>query len=235
MERKTVILLVEDELNLGATLKERLEIEGFQVFWSKSVSDAKAVVASQPVDLALLDVGLPDGNGFDLAAKLKELQPRAALIFLTAFNSPEDRVRGLELGAEDYVTKPFHAKELMLRVQNGLKRARFAAPEALASEPVPMGRARVYFSKFLIEVDGERSALTHKECALLRLLYERRGRVVSRDEILNFVWSSGEDPSPRTIDNFVSKLRKWIEEDPERPKWIKSVRGVGYQLTEGDA
>jgi two-component system, OmpR family, alkaline phosphatase synthesis response regulator PhoP len=222
------ILVVEDEKNLGLTLTERLTKEGFEVSLAPSVEDARMELSQRRFDLALLDVGLPDGSGFDVASDLRKNQPGTAIIFLTAFGSPEDRVRGLELGAEDYVVKPFHLKELLLRVQNALKRARFVSSQV--DEVINLGKAQIYFSKFEIQSDGKTHSMTHKESALLKLLIERRGRVVSRDEILNYVWSESEFPTSRTIDNFVMRLRKLIENNPESPSVIKSIRGVGYQL-----
>ncbi|MGZ3709470.1 MAG: response regulator transcription factor, partial [Bdellovibrionota bacterium] len=135
-----------------------------------------------------------------------------------------------ELGAEDYIVKPFHLKELMLRVQNGLKRARYLSSEAVGGGKVQVGRAEVDFTSFQAWIGGVPQSLTHKECALLRLLVERRGKVVSRDEILNHVWSEEEFPTSRTVDNFIMRLRRLVEADPDEPQVIKSVRGVGYQL-----
>jgi DNA-binding response OmpR family regulator len=188
-------------------------------------------IRARKFDLALMDVGLPDGSGFDVAARLRKARPGTAIIFLTAMGTPEDRVKGLELGAEDYVVKPFHLKELLLRVKNGLKRAMYlSSGVGENSQAIQIGRAQVHFGKFEAIVDGQAHPLTHKECALLRLLYDRRGNVVSRDEILNHVWSEDEFPTSRTIDNFVMRLRRMIENDPENPQIIRSVRGVGYQL-----
>lgn len=222
------ILVVEDEKNVGLTLVERLKRDGFEVVWAMSVEDASLQIMNRKFDLALMDVGLPDGSGFDVAAKLRKNQPSAAIIFLTAFGSPEDRIRGLELGAEDYVVKPFHLKELLLRVKNGLRRAQYLSGGS--EDVLVLGKASIRFSKFEAEREGEVSQLTHKECALLKLLVDRRGNVVSRDEILNHVWSEDEFPTPRTIDNFIMRLRRLIETDPENPQVIRSVRGVGYQL-----
>lgn len=227
--RASSILIVEDEKNVGSTLTERLRKEGYAVAWAPTAEEAVLEIERQRFDLALLDVGLPDGSGFEVAQRLRERQRHTAIIFLTAFGTPEDRVRGLELGAEDYVVKPFHLKELMLRIQNGLKRSRYLQSET-DQDGAKVGKARVSFSRFELEVDGQIHSLTHKECALLRLLVERRGKVVSRDEILNEVWSAEEYPSPRTVDNFVMRLRRLVEEDPENPSAIRSVRGVGYQL-----
>jgi two-component system alkaline phosphatase synthesis response regulator PhoP len=142
-------------------------------------------------------------------------------------------VRGLELGADDYVPKPFVFRELLLRVQNCLKRAQvLAQPVADLPGPVWIGRARVDFERFAAEVDGRWQSLTHKECAVLRLLASRVGKAVSRDEILDAAWSPDEFPTSRTVDNFIVRLRKLVETDAAEPRLIRSIRGVGYLLTE---
>jgi two-component system alkaline phosphatase synthesis response regulator PhoP len=232
-ERVSRILMVEDESNVGSTLSERLAREGFQVNWRRTAAEARRAIESERFELAILDVGLPDGNGFELGELLRATHPGTAIVFLTAFGSPEDRVRGLELGAEDYVVKPFHLKELLLRIQNALKRvqqmATFAGEGGVG---VTVGRAKVFFDRFQAEVDGRLVPLTHKETAVLRLLVERRGQVVSRDVILDEGWSKNEFPTTRTVDNFIMKLRRLVERDPEHPEVIRSVRGVGYQLVQ---
>ncbi len=227
------ILLVEDEKNLGLTLLERLQKEGYDVSWANSVADAALNRKRTRFDLALLDVGLPDGSGFDVAAALRKEQPGTAVIFLTALGTAEDRIRGLELGAEDYIVKPFHLKELILRIRNVLKRSRYVATSShLLSDTVIVGKATVHFLRFEAEVGGRVIPLTHKEVALLKLLVERRGQVVSRDEILNHAWSEDEFPTPRTVDNFIMRIRKFVEINPDQPEVIKSIRGIGYQLHE---
>ena len=231
MAEKTAarILVVEDERNVGSTLVDRLKLEGFEVSWATSVEEAKLEISSRKFDLALLDVGLPDGSGFGVAKLIRDSNRSTAIIFLTAFGNPEDRIRGLELGAEDYVVKPFHLKELLLRVQNGLKRAKYLAGSGEADDIV-LGKAQIHFARFEAVIDGKAQSLTHKECALLKLLVSRRSKTVSRDEILNEVWSDEEFPSSRTVDNFIMRLRRLIETDPENPQVITSVRGIGYQL-----
>ena len=225
------ILVVEDEKNVAETLVERLKHEGFDVTLARDGQEAKEAIHHGKFGLALLDVGLPDTTGFVLAKQIREASPVTALVFLTAFSNPEDRIKGLELGAEDYVVKPFHFKELLLRIQNGLKRAKFITPEQGINEmPIKVGQAMIDFSRFLATVGLKEQALTHKECAVLKLLVERSGRVVSRDDILNQAWSEDEYPTPRTVDNFILRLRKLVERDPESPETIRSVRGVGYQL-----
>jgi two-component system alkaline phosphatase synthesis response regulator PhoP len=228
------ILIVEDERNVGSTLAERLAKEGFEVAWATSARDARSELAKRRFELLLLDVGLPDGTGFEIAELVKKTQPSVAIVFLTAFSAPEHRIRGLELGAEDYITKPFHLKELLLRLKNALRRARYLSTSSGLEDPdggSAIGIARVFFSRFEAEVGGKTVSLTHKEAALLKLLLERRGRVVSRDEILNRVWSEDEFPTSRTVDNFIMRLRRLVEADPENPLAIRSVRGVGYLLS----
>jgi len=226
------ILIVEDELNVGTTLVDRLKHEGFETHWAKTAAQAIQAIIEQPTpQLVLLDVGLPDQSGFEVAVEVRKRSPQSAIIFLTAFGTAEDRVRGLELGAEDYVVKPFHFKELLLRIQNGLKRAEKLSQSKGGA--VQIGKALIDFAKFQATRDGKTLPLTHKECLVLRLLYEHQGQVVSRDVILNQAWSEEEFPTPRTVDNFIVKLRKRIEEDPENPAVIRSVRGVGYQLDLG--
>jgi two-component system alkaline phosphatase synthesis response regulator PhoP len=227
------LLVVEDDRNVGATLVDRLRGAGYRVTLAESAARARAAWRAQAPQLVLMDVGLPDGNGFELAAEFRAAVPQAALVFLTAHGNPDQRVRGLELGADDYVTKPFHFKELLLRIHNCLKRA-----QDLAELPgemrgvVRIGRARVDFERFSAEAGGEVHALTHKECAVLRLLASRVGKAVSRDEILDRAWSADEFPTSRTVDNFIVRLRRLVEPGPGEPQVIRSIRGVGYLLTE---
>jgi len=227
------LLLLEDERNVAETLIERLRAAGFAVMRAESVASARRAIAEGTFQVAVLDVGLPDGSGFDVARALREHAPATAILFLTAHANPEDRIRGLELGADDYVGKPFHFRELLLRIQNCLKRAQDLAlvPGEMRGQ-VRIGRAQVDFERFVATVDGQTQSLTHKECAVLRLLAARAGKAVSRDEILDRAWSADEFPTSRTVDNFIVRLRKLIEIDAADPRVIRSIRGVGYLLTE---
>jgi len=225
------ILVVEDEVNVGRTLTERLLAEGYQTIWARNAAEALAAPHEPPFALALLDVGLPDQSGFDLAATLRRRSPSTAIVFLTAFGTPEDRVRGLELGAEDYVVKPFNFKELNLRLQNALRRASLVqSAESRYERPLQVGRARIDLKRLEARVDGETVMLTHKECAVLTLLLEKQGAALARDEILDRAWAADEFPTPRTVDNFILRLRKLIEPDAAEPRVIRSIRGVGYLL-----
>lgn len=224
------LLLLEDETNVGSTVKDRLQMEGYQVFWAQNLAEARSILQKNQITFALLDVNLPDGSGFDLGREIRQNHPEIVMVFLTAAGTTEDRIHGLELGAEDYIVKPFHFKELLLRIQNAAKRLKYIQEAAPQVGEIKIGRALVHFKQYEIISDGHKYNLSHKECALLKLLYEKRGEVVSRDDILNVVWSEDEYPTPRTIDNFILKLRKWIEPDPNDPTIIRSVRGVGYLI-----
>ena len=225
------LLMVEDDPNVARTLAQRLGSSGFAVTHAASVAAARRALAAQRFDLALLDVGLPDGSGLDVARSLREHSPATALVFLTAHGEPEQRIEGLELGADDYVTKPFVFRELLLRLQNVLGRARALRQSvAGAGASVRIGRATVDFAQFRATVDGQVQPLTHKECSVLRLLHERAGTAVTRDEILDRAWSADEFPTSRTVDNFILRLRRLIEADPANPTTLRSIRGVGYLL-----
>jgi DNA-binding response OmpR family regulator len=227
----TPLLLVEDDANVAGTLSARLDGEGFSVTHAGSVREAREALQRQHFAAAVLDVGLPDGNGFEVAQHLREVSPSTTMLFLTAYGTPEDRIHGLELGADDYMTKPFAFRELLLRIQNMLKRAGDIATRGSALHgPVRIGIATVDFDRFTAESAGTTHRLTHKECAVLKLLLERAGRAVSRDEILTHAWAPDEFPTERTVDNFILRLRKLVERDPASPAAILSIRGVGYQL-----
>ena len=226
----SAILLLEDEVNVGSTLKDRLSLEGFDVTWAQDIGKAKEALNTKSFSLALLDVNLPDGSGFDIGKLMRDQFASTAVVFLTAASTTEDRIHGLELGAEDYIVKPFHYKELLLRIQNVLKRIQFIRNSGLSEAAIEIGKAKIRFHQYELTSEGQKHHLSHKECALLKLLYEKRGQVVSRDEILNLVWSEDEYPTPRTIDNFILRLRKLVEPDLSSPTVIRSVRGVGYLL-----
>jgi DNA-binding response OmpR family regulator len=227
----TRVVVVEDEENLAQMLCERLVVEGYEVRHAATGVAAEAALRAVAPDLVLLDVGLPDISGFDLAPRLRRIRPGAAFLFLTAYSSPEDRVRGLELGAEDYIGKPFNFRELVLRMRRVHERAVDVAQRSAArSRRVPIGVAVVDCARFELVRDDVVHTLTHKECAVLQLLLDANGEVVSRDQILDRAWSPDEYPTPRTVDNFILRLRKLIELDPQNPRAIRSIRGVGYRL-----
>ncbi len=217
------LLLVEDDLSLGTTLSEQLINEGYLVLWSKSKADAMQSFKTRQFDLVLLDIGLPDGSGLDLARDLRftSLTP---IIFLTAMNSADYRLEGLEIGAEDFIPKPFFLKELLLKIQRVLgqnlgKRVGFTGGE------IDMSQRSIRFS------DGSTEFPSKMDFALLTLLIEKSPAVVSREELCELLRSGEKVPNQRSIDNAVVHLRQLFAR--VNGEFIRSVRGVGYQWIGG--
>ncbi len=215
----TRILLVEDDRSLGATLHERLVKEGYEVVWKTNKKDSLSEHSKSPFDLYILDVGLPDGTGFELAQELKVVD-RRPFLFLTAQSDAESRLRGYELGAEEYIPKPFHLRELLLRVRHVLD-------NHTASHILHIGPIKVDFDSYTFERDGVPETVASKDLQLLKLLVDQSPKVVSRDEALNLLWGEDKFPSARTVDNSILRLRSVLSE--EVSLCIESVRGVGYR------
>ncbi len=230
---KPSILVVEDEHNIARGLAFNLGSEGYHVEVQESGEDGLARLAerSRPVDLVVLDVMLPGISGLDLLRRLREDGDRTPVLLLTARDSEHDIVEGLDHGADDYLTKPFSLPVLLARVRTLLRRAPRPRDEAPAAS-FRIGSATVRPERFELERSGETVPLTAKELRLLQFLHERRGRAVSRGEILEEVWELHPDTQTRVVDTFVLRLRKLIEDDPARPARLVSVRGYGYRLQE---
>lgn len=222
------ILIVEDEDNLGLTLKEYLHSKGYQTLLSESVAKAKSYFYEECPDIILMDIGLPDGSGLDLAREFRKSKKSFLLIFLSALNDPDTKVEGLEIGAEDYITKPFALKELNFRLEKSLQ----LKNELLNDPPeIAHGPLKIRFSQFqVIDAKGQVIELGQKECAILKILYSSLETPVSRDEIIQKVWGENKYPSNRTVDNYIVKLRRWCETDDNKNIEIQSIRGVGYKL-----
>lgn len=221
------LLLVEDEPNLGQTLRDYLRAKKFRVDLAVSCAEARSKFAELRPAVVILDIGLPDGSGIELAREFREKRRDCVLLFCTALNDPGLRVEGLELGAEDYITKPFELKELTLRLDRILK-----SREHTLRNPDEIRFASLVFwpKRFEIQdASGSVSSLGQKECAILELLLERKNEVVARDEMIESIWGENSFPTNRTIDNYIVKLRKWADSDLNGPK-ISSVRGIGYRL-----
>jgi two-component system, OmpR family, alkaline phosphatase synthesis response regulator PhoP len=222
------ILLVEDEENIRDVVKLNLEIEGYEVVEADNGRDAVTFFNEQHFDLIVLDVMLPELNGFDVCEQIRLNNTSVPIIFLTAKDSAQDRVAGLKKGADDYLPKPFTLEELLLRIQNLLKRS-----SKLVADEVEMyrfGKNQVNFATFEAINESGSFMLTKKEAMLLKLLIERKNEVVSRNQILQFVWGYDVFPSTRTIDNFILSFRKYFETDPHNPRYFLSIRGVGYKF-----
>jgi two-component system phosphate regulon response regulator PhoB len=215
------ILLVEDDTSLGETLRERLS-KDYQVHWAQSVSVAKQTLQKNAaLDLVILDLGLPDGSGFDVAEYIRAQNMHPLFIFLTAQADAEARLRGFEIGAEEFIPKPFHLKELLLRVKHVLD---LHAPQ---SEISIEGTVINFTTMSVKKINGQIEYPPITDLKILQLLIDKAPRVVSRDEIINEVWGLDKNPSHRTIDNTIVRLRQMIGEKGE--SYIRSVRGVGYQ------
>ncbi|MFY9311112.1 MAG: response regulator transcription factor [Bacteroidia bacterium] len=226
------ILLVEDEEHLLKTIQLNLELEGYAVTSAVNGIDALKEFRKAHFDLVILDVMLPEMHGFEVCEEIRRENTRVAILFLTAKSSGSDRVQGLKLGADDYLTKPFNLEELLLRVQILLKRGN-VAPAAQSMEVYTFGDNEINFKTYEIKgVDGQRTEITKREIALLKLLIDKAGKVVSREEILDTVWGTDVYPSSRTIDNYILAFRKYFEKKQKEPEHFHSIRGVGYKFTE---
>lgn len=228
------ILVVEDEALITDFLRRGLEAEGYAVDTAARGEDALACLRARPPDLVILDVMLPGMDGFSVCETMRREGRDTPVLFLTAKGGPNDRIRGLEVGGDDYLPKPFQLRELLLRVSAILRRrVRYDAVTAL--EPVvKFGGNEFDFRNFRgRSFDGRDQLLTQKEAMILKELVQRRGTVVWRDELLEKVWGDDVLPSTRTIDNFVMRLRKRFEPDPENPRHFHTVRGIGYRFTAG--
>jgi two-component system, OmpR family, alkaline phosphatase synthesis response regulator PhoP len=222
------ILLVEDEENILDVVKLNLELEGYTVVTAENGKDAVRLFKEQHFDLLILDIMLPEMNGFEICEQVRLTNSEVPIIFLTAKDAPGDRIAGLKKGADDYLTKPFTLEELLLRVQNLLKRKHKQISDE--SDMYYFGKNEVNFYTFEAKGNHGKFVLTKKEAMLLKLLVERKNEVVSRNQILQFVWGYDVFPSTRTIDNFILSFRKYFEEEPATPKYFLSIRGIGYKF-----
>lgn len=223
------ILLVEDEENIREVVKLNLEMEDYEVVATGKGREALKFFREQHFDLIILDVMLPEINGLQICEQIRLTNMEVPVIFLTAKDGTADRISGLKKGADDYLTKPFHLEELLLRVNNLIRRTSKGPDNT--PEVYKFGKNKVNFRTFeAVGNDGE-FLLTKKEAMLLKLLIDRKNEVVSRHQILQSVWGYDVYPSTRTIDNFILSFRKYFEEDQRNPTFFHSVRGVGYKFT----
>lgn len=225
------ILLVEDEDNIRENLKLNLELEDYEVVAVADGSKAIKTFGEQRFNLVILDIMLPEMDGFDVCEKIRLEDMETPILFLTAKDTSQDKIRGLKTGADDYITKPFNLEELLLRVRNLLKRAAKSHADESFNEYAFGGNKINFITYEAIGVDGP-VKLTNKELKLLKLLIDRRNEVVSRQYILQTVWGYDVYPSTRTIDNFILAFRKYFEKDPKNPVYFHSIRGVGYKFTD---
>ncbi len=223
------ILVVDDEAHLADGIRENLEAEGYRTHVAYDGADGLELARHHDFDLIILDVMMPRLDGLEVCATLREEGHTTPVLFLTVKGAPEDRIRGFEAGGDDYLAKPFHLKELLLRVAAILRRsAWYDASEATLEFDGNHIDFRTYQAQ---SWDGTTHSLTHKEAMILKALAERSGQIVTREDILDLVWGYEVFPSTRTIDNFIARLRKRFERNPEEPSHFHTVRGVGYRFT----
>jgi DNA-binding response OmpR family regulator len=227
------ILLVEDDESLRVTLADVLRDEGYSVAAAANVDAARSLLRSARFDVIILDVMLPDGDGYSLCAEIKKAGPRegteARILMLTARTLEDDLVRGFDAGADDYLKKPYRLRELLVRVRALARRAGASSP--VVSDDVKLGGVTIHKSaRRVTDEKGAEIALTKTELDWLVLLVESAGRALSRNEILDAVWGRDVVVDERTVDNFVSSLKKKLHWTPESPFAIRTVRGVGYRM-----
>jgi two-component system, OmpR family, alkaline phosphatase synthesis response regulator PhoP len=227
MTGRAAILVVEDEPVMAEVLRDNLDAEGYEVDVAADGHAAAARWEAGGFDLIVLDVMLPGVDGFTLCERRREAGDTTPVLFLSARGEPEDRVRGLQAGGDDYLVKPFHLPEFLLRVEALLRRRGWRGVEI-----VSFAGHRVDLRAWTATLaDGRVEALGEKEVGLLRLLSERRGEVVRRDDILDAVWGDDVFPSSRTIDNVILRLRRRFEPDPAHPVHLHTIWGIGYRFT----
>jgi two-component system alkaline phosphatase synthesis response regulator PhoP len=224
------VLFIEDEEALQMTVGDRLRKEGYSVDYAANGDDGFAKATQLPFDLIILDVMLPKRDGFDVCKGIRESGLITPILMLTARGQTSDKVGGLKIGADDYVTKPFNMLELMARVEALMRRAPIRPAAPIQSGSVDFGPVHVDLTGTEATRNGKPVNLSAREFQLLRYLIEHRGATVSREELLKQVWGYSADMFTRTVDVHVASLRQKLEEDPKQPKYILTVQGLGYKL-----
>lgn len=229
MKHAPRVLVVDDEVNLADGIRENLQAEGYDTVVAHDGQEALERIHEGQFDLILLDVMMPRLDGIQVCETIRSEGLQTPVLFLTVKNDPEDRIRGLEAGGDDYLAKPFHLKELLLRVAAIIKRSAWY-DETQAT--VAFAGNTINFRTYQAQAwDGTEHSLTHKEAMILKLLAERENTIVTREEVLDRVWGYEVFPSTRTVDNFIVRLRKRFERNAEAPAHFHTVRGVGYRFT----
>ena len=221
------ILIVEDDASIRLGLQRSLGFEGYVIDVARDGEEAIQRTFDKKPDLVLLDLMLPRLNGFEVCRTIRKYDPTIPIVILSAKGDEGDKVLGLELGADDYVTKPFSIRELSARVKAVLRRRKVSSGDVGSFRE---GTLEIDFQGQRLVVDGVERECTSREFKLLEYLIKHRGRVMSRDQILSEVWGFDYEGTPRTIDNFINKLRLKLEKDAANPIWIQTVRGTGYKF-----
>ncbi len=231
---KKHILIVDDEEHLADALAHNLQFEGYSTTVANDGEEGLRLANTIQFDLVILDIMMPKLDGLEVCRRLRATGSTVPILFLTAKAGDADRLLGLKVGADDYLAKPFLLEELILRIHGIFRRQEWYATSPDQHEVFRFGDNEVNFLTYEATSDGRTVNLTEKECMLMKLLVERINQVVSREEILERVWGYRFSTSSRTIDNFIVRLRRYFEKDPKNPRYIHSVRGVGYRFTVPD-
>jgi DNA-binding response OmpR family regulator len=224
------ILIVEDEKEMARGLRDILEFEKYEVAVAPTGKDALLAIGRREPDCIILDLMLPDLNGYEVCMEVRRRKVNTPILMLTARAQDYDKIRGLEVGADDYLTKPFSVGELLARIKALLRRRGLYAPDR-DLDSVRVGPSVIDVRHFRVQRGRKEYSLSHYEVELFKLLYANANQPVSRDEILDRIWGVEKYPTNRTVDNFIVKLRKKIEEDYRDPKHILTIYGVGYKLS----
>lgn len=223
------ILIIEDDLAILRGLKDNLEYDKYEVLTATDGEQGYCLIQEKKPDLIILDLMLPKMSGYELCRKVREEELNTPILMLTARGEEVDRVLGLDLGADDYVTKPFSVPELLARVRAILRRVQRSKKGPLPNE-LRFGKVLIDFKSFEARRAGKVLNMSRKEFGILRLLAARAGEVVTRDELLDEVWGYEQYPTTRTVDNHIALLRSKLEENPSKPRHLLTVHGVGYKL-----
>ena len=222
------ILVIEDEVNILRGLKDNLTFEGYDVITETNGHKGLQLALEKSPDLLLLDLMLPGLNGYDICRKVKQQKPEIPIIMLTARGQEVDKIVGLDLGADDYVTKPFSVPELMARIRAVLRRYQKEGKEI---DDYSFGDVTLDFKKYEATVAGKKVKLTAREFEIMKYFINQSNEVVHRHDLLDEIWGYETFPTTRTIDNYILNLRKKFEKDPTNPRYILSVHGVGYKFS----
>jgi two-component system alkaline phosphatase synthesis response regulator PhoP len=224
------LLLVEDEAHIAQGLIYNLEQEGYQVTHAETGDAAMARFASQPFDVVILDLMLPDSHGIELCRQMRKSAPQLPILMLTALGEEQDRINGLKAGADDYLTKPFSLDEFLLRVRGMLRRSAWYLPQQEQEEAYQFGSNRIDLRNLQAVTAHGDIRLTELEGRMLASFFANEGMTLTRAEILKSAWGMAEDTETRTLDNFIVRLRKYFEDDPAKPCHFLTVRGRGYRF-----
>lgn len=227
---KTKVLYVEDELFLGKIVKESLESRGFEVVMESDGAKATTIFKKIQPDICVLDVMLPNKDGFTIADEIRELDEDVPIIFLTAKTQTEDVIKGFSLGGNDYIRKPFSMEELIVRIQNVL-RNKTEGPKKITTDSVSIGKYNFHLNRQLLSNGKEERKLSYRESELLKVLFENRDKIIDRKDILLLLWGNDNFFNSRNLDVYITKLRSFLKEDPSLE--IITIKGIGYRFVTG--